>query len=224
MICPRCGGFNDDNKRSFCSSCGYSFLSPEEQERVAHFRNNRIQSINAWQNANNQYQGQGVKQGIDDKIIVIVITLIVLGLIVGSAFYVYSNRDSMVKYDNSSSNTEVSEVYSETSTIKSTTTKKSTTKKNETTSKNTKKQTTTTKKEEKPSIKETLIYDANNVLIYISSLEDNIIKFYIENNSDKNYSFTAHSFAINGIMARNNIYDMYCSVASYSKANAKFAK
>ena len=65
------------------------------------------------------------------------------------------------------------------------------------------------------------IYDDRDVKIDITGYENNNVCFYIENNSDKNYDFDMHSFAINGIMTNNNIYEMSCSVSSKSKANCK---
>lgn len=81
---------------------------------------------------------------------------------------------------------------------------------------NTTKQVTTTKQ---ITIEKKLIYDKNNVKIYVTGFEDNKVKFYIENNSNLNLSFNAHSYAINGIMTGNNIYDMNCDVAANAKAN-----
>lgn len=73
------------------------------------------------------------------------------------------------------------------------------------------------------SIDEQIIYNDNNVIIKVTGIEENsskiFVNFYIENNSDLNLGFYAHSYAINGIMSRNNIYDMDYDVASGKKAN-----
>lgn len=73
------------------------------------------------------------------------------------------------------------------------------------------------------SISPETIYDDNNVLIqvtgYTPTSNGGEIEIYLENNSEFNYNFTAHSYAVNGIMTGNNIYDMYCSVSAGKKAN-----
>jgi hypothetical protein len=72
-------------------------------------------------------------------------------------------------------------------------------------------------------IKETLIYDNNGVKIYTKRAEQTDktynIYFYIENNSDLDLGFNAHSYAINKVNTDNNIYDMDCDVSCGKKAN-----
>lgn len=65
---------------------------------------------------------------------------------------------------------------------------------------------------EDATVNEAVIYDDNDVIIKIKSLDGNKVKFYIENNSSKNYSINMHAYAINGYMADNNMFDM----SSYS--------
>lgn len=73
-------------------------------------------------------------------------------------------------------------------------------------------------------IPESVIYDGNGVIIKVTGCEQGWsgtdINFYIENNSSLNLNIDAHSYAVNGIMTRNNIYDMYTDVAAGQKANA----
>ena len=73
-------------------------------------------------------------------------------------------------------------------------------------------------------IPESVIYDGNGVIIKVMGCERGIlgtdINFYIENNSSLNLNVDAHSYAVNGIMTRNNIYDMNTDVAAGQKANA----
>lgn len=67
------------------------------------------------------------------------------------------------------------------------------------------------------------IYENNSVIMKVTGSENTSegtkINFYIENNSNLNLSFCAHSYGVNGIMTRNNIYDMRTEVASGKKAN-----
>ncbi len=70
-------------------------------------------------------------------------------------------------------------------------------------------------------IEQKVIYQNNNVVITITGIEQNIVSFLIENNSELNLGFNMHSYAVNGIMTNNNIYDMDCDVASNSRATAE---
>lgn len=71
-------------------------------------------------------------------------------------------------------------------------------------------------------VTDAVIYEGNDVVVELKSLEDNTLKFYVENNSSKNLSTSMHAYAINGYMADNNIYDMNQSIAANSKANISF--
>ena len=75
-------------------------------------------------------------------------------------------------------------------------------------------------------IPEEVIYSDHDVIItvtgYTQSAFGDQVNFYIENNSSKNYSINAHSYAVNGIMTGNNIYAMDCDVAAGKKANTSF--
>lgn len=72
-------------------------------------------------------------------------------------------------------------------------------------------------------INENLIYDNNGVKIYTKRAEQTDktynIYFYIENNSDLNLGFNAHSYAINKVNTANNIYEMDFDVSAGKKAN-----
>jgi hypothetical protein len=70
-------------------------------------------------------------------------------------------------------------------------------------------------------IEETLIYSGNDIEIFAKSLKGNSLKLYIENNSNLNLGFNAHSYAINGIMTQESIYAMDCDVSAHSKANTE---
>ena len=73
------------------------------------------------------------------------------------------------------------------------------------------------------SFAEQTIYEDNGIIIKLVDSEKVLsgtkLKFYIENNSSLNLNFNAHSYGVNGIMTRNNIFDMECEVASGKKAN-----
>ena len=75
----------------------------------------------------------------------------------------------------------------------------------------------------KVSFAEEKIYEGNNVVIYVTGSENTAfgtkINFRIENNSQLNLNFNAHSYGVNGIMTGNNIYDMRTEVAVGKKAN-----
>ncbi len=78
----------------------------------------------------------------------------------------------------------------------------------------------------KTEIKESLIYDENKVKIFVKGIDDNVIKIYIENNSNKSYHFDGHSCAVNGIMATNSSFaissfNIDANVAANSKANTE---
>lgn len=72
-------------------------------------------------------------------------------------------------------------------------------------------------------IDEQIIYDKNDVKIYAKSISDKgsyySLDIYVENNSNLNLGFNAHSYAINKINTGNNIFEMDCDVASGKKAN-----
>ncbi len=76
---------------------------------------------------------------------------------------------------------------------------------------------------EDATVNEAVIYDDNDVIIKIKSLDGNKVKFYIENNSSKNYSINMHAYAINGYMADNNMFDMRSSAVKNSKVNVTFS-
>ena len=73
------------------------------------------------------------------------------------------------------------------------------------------------------SFSEEKVYEGNNVVIYVtgseSSYDGTKINFRIENNSQLNLNFNAHSYGVNGIMTGNNIYDMRTDVPAGKKAN-----
>lgn len=71
-------------------------------------------------------------------------------------------------------------------------------------------------------VTDAVVFEGNDVIVELKSLEDNTLNFYIENNSDKNLSSSMHAYAINGFMADNNIYDMHNDIAANSKANISF--
>ena len=219
MICPRCGDFIENSNQKFCAKCGYSFLNAEQQAQWANYRYQRIQDMNRQQRV--PYPEQNVKKGLGavPVFVIVFLIIVIIGVVFGIA------RGLMGESEDKSDRKSVREFANTTATyqtVTSTSTKaetKRTTKRTTTTT--TTVQTTTEPQLEPITINETLVYDANNVKIYIKDIEDNVISFYIENNSDKNYNFAAHSYAVNGVMTRNNIYDMYCDVAANSKANAK---
>lgn len=73
-----------------------------------------------------------------------------------------------------------------------------------------------------------IIYEGNNVVMSVTGCSEGSdwtgattlnVDIYIENNGSLNLGFNAHAFAVNGIMTRNNIYDMDCDVAAGKKAN-----
>ena len=70
-------------------------------------------------------------------------------------------------------------------------------------------------------IEETLLYSKNDIKIFAKGLKDNALQLYIENNSDLNLGFNAHSYAVNGIMTQQSTYSMGCDVSSNSKANTE---
>ena len=76
-------------------------------------------------------------------------------------------------------------------------------------------------------MEEKVIYEGHDVVIKTMGCEDRgssfDVKLYIENNSTFNFSFDAHSYAVNGIMVSNHfdnmIGGMRCDVAAGKKAN-----
>lgn len=71
---------------------------------------------------------------------------------------------------------------------------------------------------------EETIYDSHDVVMKVTGSENTSsgtkINIYIENNSDFNLMFLAYSYGVNGIMTRNNIYDMRPTVAAGKKTNS----
>lgn len=77
--------------------------------------------------------------------------------------------------------------------------------------------------EEEIFIESTVIYDENDVVITVKGFNDDStpsIDFFIENNSSLNLGINAHAYAINKIMANNNIYCMDYNIGAGKKANA----
>ena len=70
-------------------------------------------------------------------------------------------------------------------------------------------------------VEETLLYSGNNIKIFAKGLKGNSLQLYIENNSNLNLGFNAHSYAINGIMTQESIYTMDCDVSAHSRANTE---
>ncbi len=72
-------------------------------------------------------------------------------------------------------------------------------------------------------VEEQVIYENHDVIIRVMGCEELpygfCVDIYIENNSDLNLGFNAHSYAVNGIMTRDSIYAMDCDVAAGKKAN-----
>ena len=72
-------------------------------------------------------------------------------------------------------------------------------------------------------IDEQIIYQDNGVIIKVMGCEENSfglsVNINIENDSDKNLGFNAHSYAVNGVMTNDSIYAMDCDVAAGKKAN-----
>lgn len=71
---------------------------------------------------------------------------------------------------------------------------------------------------------EQIIYEGHGVVMKLigskTTSNGTELNIYIENNSNLNLGFNAHSYGVNGIMTRNNIYDMDTDVAAGKKANA----
>ena len=75
----------------------------------------------------------------------------------------------------------------------------------------------------KVTFSEQTIYEGHDVVMKVTGSENTSsgvkLNIYVENNSNLNLNFNAHSYGVNGIMTRNNIYDMRTEVASGKKAN-----
>ncbi|MDE7436661.1 MAG: hypothetical protein K2N01_12700 [Lachnospiraceae bacterium] len=84
---------------------------------------------------------------------------------------------------------------------------------------------TETEIQAEPVIEEQVIYEGNEVVIYVKGIRKSYgnyyVDIYIENNSGMNLGFNAHSYAVNGIMTRESIYAMDCDVAAGKKANTE---
>ena len=76
---------------------------------------------------------------------------------------------------------------------------------------------------EVPMIAQEVIYEQNDVKMTVTGLEETStswnVNILIENSGNLNLGFNAHAYGVNGIMTRNNIYDMDCDVAAGKKAN-----
>ena len=76
-----------------------------------------------------------------------------------------------------------------------------------------------------PTIEKQVIYEENGATITAMDIKRSgsgyVITLLIENNSSLNLGFNAHAYAVNGIMTKNNIYDMDCDLAAGKKANAQ---
>lgn len=65
------------------------------------------------------------------------------------------------------------------------------------------------------------IYKEHKCKISVTGGENDTIKFYIENNSKKDYNFYIHSCSINGIMTDCNTFTMDTDIPAKKKANAE---
>ena len=65
------------------------------------------------------------------------------------------------------------------------------------------------------------IYKEHKCKISVKGGENDTIKFYIENNSKKDYNFYIHSCSINGIMTDCNTFTMNTDIPAKKKANAE---
>ena len=206
MICPRCGLYVKRGTAS-CERCGYVFkdfnVSQRQvrpQPQVQSQQQMRPQSQIPPQQVRQQPQippyppyPTVAKQKTSVISYIILALLIAVVLLVLIVDYI-KNGQNDVQQDMNQASTEINDVVED---------------------------ATPTTEESVVELPYQTIYDDRDVKIDITGYENNNVCFYIENNSDKNYDFDMHSFAINGIMTNNNIYEMSCSVSSKSKANCK---
>ena len=62
-----------------------------------------------------------------------------------------------------------------------------------------------------------IIYEGHDCILTLVSIDQETCKIQIENNSSKDYAFSIHSFAANGIMTDFNLYEGYTDVPSEKK-------
>lgn len=66
-----------------------------------------------------------------------------------------------------------------------------------------------------------IIWQGNECIITLTGASKETLKFLIENNSSKDYSFNIHSLSVNGIMTDCNIYTMNTDIPSGKKSNVE---
>lgn len=80
-----------------------------------------------------------------------------------------------------------------------------------------------TKEKEIVKIEKQLLYDKNNVKIYVTGIEDNTVVFEFENNSKTNLRFESPKATVNGFSTGGLLSEaVECKVIANSKANGKF--
>lgn len=180
---------------NFCKNCGAKVNSQSQfcSECGKSLEDKSIDKKNTGTQSVSRDSKKGKSTGI--KIILIFVSVILLFIIVMPMLFFLVVIGNSNSDNNSNSNSNISE--------------------NET--------TITNQQDIGVTFSEQIIYDANDVIIKLTSAEEKSngmqINLYIENNSTLNLNFNAHSYGVNGIMTRNNIYDMRCEVASGKKAN-----
>lgn len=201
-ICPNCGNYLSSTVR-FCGKCKYVFQDMQHQYQQPQY-NQTIQPQYHFQ----QHQTmkpiyspppQNKQQNNScclESVISAFIVLILLGAFLSSLIKYIDKKDA----DDTQTTSETQIEHAN----------------NTTTEENT--ITVTTEKEQVDvTLKEQIIYEANDVIIKVTGIDSNNVSFYIENNSTVNLGFNMHSYAVNGIMTNENIYTMDVDVASHSK-------
>lgn len=239
MFCYKCGTQLPDGAK-MCHNCRTVFdpnFHPQQQTNNIRYtpdpRSNQPNQFGMPQNQNNRAMNQGfvrpqnnytrqqpVQNHSYSSASKIIIGLFVVFMIIPLFSGIVSLfGPSKTKDNKDSAYTEVSKT-STSSTTETRTTERQTTEQRTTETPTT--ETVTTEAPVVATVEDSIIYEGNDVIVELKSLQGNTLTFYIENNSSKNLSTSMHAYAINGAMADNSMYDMYKSIAANSKSNITF--
>lgn len=239
MFCYKCGTQLPDGAK-MCHNCRTVFdpnFHPQQQTNNLRYtpdpRSNQPGQFGMPQNRNNRAMNQGfarpqnnftrpqpaqsqpsageIASAVVKKIF---LWLIIIFIVIPLGYIFIRNITKRNDGETKAAYTEVS-VDSTSSTTETRTTEKQTTETPTT-------EMATTEAPVVATVEDSIIYEGNDVIVELKSLQGNTLTFYIENNSSKNLSTSMHAYAINGAMADNSMYDMYKSIAANSKSNITF--
>lgn len=192
--CPKCNSIFYDNS-AFCNICGSNLIPFQGNIQQQPFNIPQNMQPQQYEKPKSNFLLSGIVAFV--KVFVVVFVAFIAIVFLSKLFFDdeedTSRTNNDYTYTNNQSNTQ--------STTQTT--------------------TETTTEAPLPSVvfSEQVIYDENDCKITLTSGDENSLSFLLENNTDKSYSFSVHSMAINSVMTDCNIYTSYTDVGPGKKSN-----